>query len=132
MLDIVKIVMGLFSDGKFLDLFKGKEAKLQEFQLDLMEKLQSLNLAQIQLNSKEAENRNLFVSGWRPAIGWVCGFSLAYNFILQPLIIAVVNIWKPEFELPTLELEYLMSILTAMLGMYGVRTYEKIKMNDKK
>jgi|SRR5690606_16030028 len=125
--EIFKIVTSLLSSSDFFDLFKGKEKKFQEFQLALLDKLNDSNMAQIELNKIEAKNTNLFVSGWRPAVGWICAFALAYNYILQPFLIFIVNLFEPTFEIPMLEIEQLISILMAMLGMYGIRSYEKIK-----
>ena len=77
-------------------------------------------LAQIEVNKVEAQHDSMFVAGWRPAVGWVCATSLAYSYILSPIL----AIW---FEIPTLELGPLMTLLTGMLGMGGLRTYEKLK-----
>lgn len=130
-LDIAKTVQGLIESLGIKDLFKGKEAKLRDFELQLIEKLTKQNEAQIEVNKIEAQHQSIFVAGWRPFIGWVCGSALAYNFILQPFIIAIVNVWLPEWELPTLEIEQLVTILVAMLGFGGYRTYEKIQLNKK-
>lgn len=125
MLEIFEIINKLLSkDSVLTEIFKGKEKKLQEFQLELTRELNTLNEKQIELNKVEASNTNIFVAGWRPFIGWCCGFALVYNFILQPFISLIFNL-----DAPILEITQLISILLAMLGMYGSRTYEKIKLN---
>lgn len=82
--------------------------------------------AQAEVNLKEAENPSLFVSGWRPFIGWVCGIGCAYGFILQPFlawISAAAGIGAP----PTLDMGTLLSLLGGMLGLGTLRTVEKIQ-----
>jgi len=77
-------------------------------------------LAQLAVNAKEAEHKSIFVSGWRPFIGWVCGVSMGFNYMLLPLI----SIWV---ELAPLDLTTMMPVLMGMLGLGGLRTAEKIK-----
>ena len=85
------------------------------------------NLAQIELNKEEAKSSSLFVSGWRPFVGWTCGVALAYHFILEPFIKFIVVINGVDVELPTFDFSQLSSILMGMLGLGGLRTYEKMK-----
>ncbi len=125
---ILGIFTGLVGSKDFLDLFKGKEAKLQEFQIALMREMQKANIHQIELNKIEAQHKSLFVSGWRPFVGWVCGSALAYHFILRDLVFWFLDTMGFRVApLPEIELGQLISILLAMLGMSGYRTYEKIK-----
>jgi len=79
---------------------------------------------QTKINEVEAKHRSVFVAGWRPFIGWVCGFALAYNFIIRDLFIWVID---PETVPPALQMEHLMTVLFGMLGLGGLRTYEKLK-----
>jgi len=125
---VLEIFGGLVSSKEFFALFKGKERKLQEFQIALMQEMQKANIHQIELNKVEAKNQNLFVSGWRPFIGWVCGSALAYHFVIRDLLNWFLSaVGLDVAPLPTIELGQLISILLAMLGMSGYRTYEKIK-----
>ena len=113
--------------GKVLDKFvqdKDLKAKLdQEMKMAFHE----ANLAQIELNKEEAKSSSLFVSGWRPFVGWTCGVALAYHFILEPFIKFIVVINGVDVELPTFDFSQLSSILRGMLGLGGLRTYEKMK-----
>lgn len=89
---------------------------------------QELSLAQLEVNKQEAAHRSIFVAGWRPFIGWTCGISLAWHFVLSP--IAVFTITWVGVELPTLptfDMDSLMTVLLGMLGLGGLRTYEKSK-----
>lgn len=79
---------------------------------------------QTKINEIEAGHRSIFVAGWRPFIGWICGFALAYNFIIRDLFIWIL---KPVDIPPALQMEHLMTVLLGMLGLGGLRTYEKIK-----
>lgn len=79
---------------------------------------------QTRINEIEAKHRTVFVAGWRPFIGWVCGFALAYNFVIRDLFIWAL---QPENVPPALQMEHLMTVLMGMLGLGGLRTYEKLK-----
>ena len=84
---------------------------------------QDLMKAQIEVNKVEAASSNLFVAGWRPFIGWVCGVALAYNFVLRDLLVW----WVGQDQVPpALQMEHLMTVLVGMLGLGGMRTYEKL------
>lgn len=104
-----------------------KEAYIKE----MMELAAAANTGQLQINLEEAKSSSLFVAGWRPAVGWVCGFALAYQFVLQPLIAYGISIYStyshnPVPPLPTLDTGSLITVLMAMLGLGGMRTFEKI------
>lgn len=130
MFDLGEIIKGLLSkDSVLAEIFKGKEKKLQEFQIDLIKALNEQNAKQIEVNKIEAQSNNKFASSWRPMVGYICAFALAYNFILQPFLIVGFQILKISLVPPVLEISQLVSILFAMLGMGGIRTYEKIKLN---
>lgn len=79
---------------------------------------------QAEINKLEAQHRSIFVAGWRPFIGWICGFALGYNFIIRDLAIFVFGIDKVP---PALQMEHLMTVLLGMLGLGGMRTFEKLK-----
>lgn len=94
------------------ELIKGKEIDPQKL-IEL----------QGEINKIEAQHRTIFVAGWRPFIGWVCGFALAYNFVLRDLLV-----WwfGPETAPPALQMEHLITVLVGMLGLGGMRTFEKL------
>lgn len=78
-----------------------------------------------QTNKQEASHRSIFVAGWRPFIGWVCGFGLAYKFVVFPLL-------SPFLELPSMDIQELSTIITGMLGLGVMRSFEKGKGVDTK
>jgi len=107
-----------------------------EFKLSQLEHL--ANQGQIDINKIEAASDNLFVAGWRPFIGWVCGIAIAYAFVGQPIIEWAVSIFditstrivddKEVMELvkaPEIDSDTLYQLVLAMLGMATLRTYEK-------
>jgi hypothetical protein len=94
---------------------------------ELEKEIISLNKAQLEVNKVEAANENVFVSGWRPFIGWACGVSLAYHFIVEPIIQYIFIANGIQFETPEFDFSQLSTIVMAMLGMSTLRTYEKTK-----
>jgi len=80
---------------------------------------------QLEINLSEARHQSAFVAGWRPFIGWVCGLSLANNYILRPWAIAVLSASGKVFEFPVIDLSLMIPIMTGMLRLAGMRTYEK-------
>tara|TARA_R100001460_G_scaffold81081_1_gene122003 strand:- start:516 stop:917 length:402 start_codon:yes stop_codon:yes gene_type:complete len=85
-------------------------------------------LAQLEINKAEAASGSLFKGGWRPFVGWICGFALLYHFILSPLIIFIVTLTGATIPpLPEFDMGSLMTVLLGMLGIGGLRTYEKQK-----
>ncbi|HET7150889.1 MAG TPA: holin family protein [Candidatus Acidoferrum sp.] len=81
---------------------------------------------QLEVNKTEAASQNVFVSGWRPFVGWVCGSAFAWAFVLQPFAAFTLGAFGKHLVLPTLDLSNLMPVLLGMLGLGAMRTYEKI------
>ena len=86
-----------------------------------------LLLGQINVNAAEANHKSIFVAGWRPFVGWVCGFGLLYASVIEPLMrfIATVNDYTGTF--PVLDTTITMQVLLGMLGLGLMRTKEKEK-----
>ena len=83
---------------------------------------------QQEINKVEAASPNIFTSGWRPAIGWVCGLAMAYTYIFYPLLLWATAIWWPAVKPPVLVTDgVLTELLCALLGMSSLRTYEKTR-----
>ena len=109
--DIRQAVTGEISPEKRAEI----EAQLLEIESQGLQ-------AQIELNKIEAQNASVFVSGWRPAAGWVCVLGLFYTFLLQPLLA-----WATSSKPPEIDTTLLIQLLFGMLGLAGIRTYEKGK-----
>lgn len=85
-------------------------------------------LAQIDVNKAEAASASTFRGGWRPFIGWTCGVAFAYHFVAQPTLIFVfAYAGHPAPDLPAFDMSALMTVLGGMLGLGGLRTFEKFK-----
>lgn len=87
----------------------------------------ALAVAQMDINKVEAASSSVFVSGWRPFIGWVCGISFAYVFFVGPLITAISVSYGHNFVLPPIDIDKMIYILGGILGLGGLRTFEKVK-----
>ena len=103
---------------------KDLQAKLNH---ELKTELHKANMAQIEINKIEAGHRSLFVAGWRPFVGWTCGIAMLYHFLLQPIIVVGRSAAGLSFDLPTFDMGSLMTVLMGMLGLGGLRTFEKTK-----
>jgi len=108
--------------GNVLDnLFTSKDEKLshEEVRIRLA---QQPDLAQVELNKVEASHRSMFVAGWRPFIGWVCGIGLINMFLINPWIQ-----WFTSAPGPNLPKDIIMELVFALLGLGTLRTIEKIQ-----
>ena len=108
---------------------KDQKAKLAHELATMADKhAQEISLAQISVNKEEAASGSLFKGGWRPFVGWVCGVAFCYHFILQPLVIFIVAIAGVDIpDLPEFQMNTLLTVLGGLLGIGGLRTYEKQK-----
>ena len=110
-------------DAAKLELFKAQQAgELKGIEQDF-----ELAKAQITVNAVEAANGSLFVSGWRPNIGWLCGGALGWNYIVRPALVAGMTIYGHPVDLPSADMGEMMPVLLGMLGLGALRTVEKIK-----
>jgi hypothetical protein len=116
--------------GKLIDKLIPDPKQKAEAIIKLEELRQSGDLAiissQMKLNEVEAANTNLFVSGWRPFVGWVCGGALAFQMIVGPLLVWVFLSFEHPIDLPAMQTELLTTLLIGMLGLGGMRTVEKL------
>ena len=83
--------------------------------------------AQLEINKTEAAHKNLFVAGWRPACGWVCVFGMAGNFLVIPLANMTLELLETGVKVPMIDLSTMLPVLMGMLGLGGLRTFEKVK-----
>lgn len=83
-------------------------------------------IAQLEINAKEAAHPSIFVAGWRPFFGWAGGVGFVYATIAQPLLawLSTIKGWPTP---PTLNLDLLWVVITGMLGISTMRTFEKSK-----
>ena len=111
------------------ELFTTKEEKANA-KIKVMELAVKGDLAQLAVNAAEAKHKSLLVAGWRPFIGWTCGAAFAWAFLLAPIVQTIVVYTGAEIytaALPELDLATMMPVLLGMLGLGGLRTFEKAK-----
>ncbi len=120
-----KLLLGLLGKGS------GDKSVAGNLAWDIREAIKGKELdpeklieLQTKINAVEAQHRTLFVAGWRPFIGWICGVALAYNFVIRDLFIWITQTTEAP---PALQMDHLMTVLLGMLGLGGLRTFEKIK-----
>jgi hypothetical protein len=125
---IIGTILGTI--GNVLDRVIPDKNKRAEAQEALEAAFQSnefqLALGQIQINQQEAQSSNLFVAGWRPFIGWGCGFALLYASILEPFIrfIAIV-LFHYNGAFPVIDTNLTLQVLLGLLGLAGLRSWDK-------
>ena len=124
--NLVGPVTGLLD--KFIEDKDQKAALAHELATMADKHAQQLALAQIEVNKAEAASGSFFKGGWRPFVGWVCGVAFAYHFIIQPLVIFILTAIGMDIpDLPEFDMGTLLPVLGGMLGIGGLRTYEKHK-----
>ena len=84
------------------------------------------SISQLDVNKVEASNPSLFVSGWRPFIGWICGIACAWNWVFLPIAIAATAKFGYKITISPANLSEMMPVLMGMLGLGGLRTFEKL------
>lgn len=105
----------------------GAEKAKQEIEKTLIDNANQLNLAQVEVNKVEAEHRSVFVAGWRPMIGWSCAIGIFWLFVGHPLVVYIDGLDGTVSPIPTIDHDILLELTFAMLGMAGLRTFEKLK-----
>jgi hypothetical protein len=116
--ELIGPVTGLLD--KFIEDKDAKNALAHEISTMAERHAQELAKGQLEVNKVEAAHKNMFVAGWRPAIGWICGFALMYSTILSPIL----GIW---YTVPPVDSSLLTTVLMGMLGLGAMRTVEKAK-----
>lgn len=87
---------------------------------------QELAKGQLEINKTEAQHRSVWVAGWRPAIGWSCAAGFFYTFLGYPILSWLSSMFG-VMELPQINTDILLELTFAMLGMAGLRTFEKMR-----
>jgi hypothetical protein len=113
--------------SEILDKFVADKDLKLKLQHELSQELHKANIAQLEVNKVEAAHRNVFVAGWRPFTGWVCASALAYHFIVEPIVLFSLALYDVQLTLPQFDMGSLLTVLMGMLGLGGLRTFEKSK-----
>lgn len=130
LLDILSPVISKLIDyipdpAKKLEAQQKIQEELLAHEDAIMKSMQASDEAQGAVNLEEAKSFNLFIAGPRPFLIWICGFSFAWVYVLQPMITFWLAVFHKSVMLPTLDFAAMSPILTGMLGLAGMRTYEK-------
>lgn len=109
------------------DATEVEKAKLAQLSQELQNQF-SLVMGQLDINKIEAANSSIFVSGWRPAVGWVCGAALGYATLIEPMgrFVAVV-MFRYSGSFPVIDTELNLQVLFGLLGLAGMRSFDKSK-----
>ena len=114
--------------GRFLPEDKEARAKAErEIEAQLTTHLAKIDLAQLDINKTEAAHRSTFVAGWRPFIGWSCGVALCWSYVFMPITQFIMAQAGYLVELPAMDMSEMMPVLMGMLGLGGLRSFEKYK-----
>jgi hypothetical protein len=116
---------GKVMDRLWPDPEKAAAAKLELFKMQQSGEL-SIIAGQLDINKVEAANPSIFVSGWRPFIGWVCGSGFAIQFVVGPMVEWGAAVYGNPVKFPQMDVATMMPLLIGMLGLSGYRTAEKI------
>lgn len=116
-------IAGVTAVGNVLDnLFTSKDEKLTHEEIRMRIAMKP-HMVQTEINKIEAQHRSIFVAGWRPWIGWVCGMGVLNMMLINPWIQWITGLPGPELPADTI-----MQLTLGMLGLLGtMRTVEKIK-----
>ena len=125
MLGIVESVVGVAS--KVLDKFVEDKDLKKKLDHELKSQIVSLDLAQAQANIEQAKSSSVFIAGARPAIMWICAFGLGWQFVFQPVAVWLFAVFNSDLVLPIFETEGLMPLTLSLLGLGGMRSFEKFK-----
>ena len=127
-MDPITAILGIGNkliDHFFPDANQAAAAKLRLLEMQQNGDLQVM-ASQMEINKIEASNPSLFVSGWRPFIGWVCGISLTYAAIIEPVSRFIASVmFKYNGAFPVIDTTLTLQILLGLLGLAGMRSWEK-------
>lgn len=119
----------IFPDKEAADAAKLKLLEMQQSgELAKLESVTELAKGQLEVNKAEASSDGPYKGGWRPAIGYVCATALAYNYVVYPILVFIMSYAMPDVDVPQVNIdENLWELITGMLGLGVMRTWEKIK-----
>lgn len=118
--------IGTLIDRLIPDVHEAGKAKA-EIEAKLIEASLAANQAQTEINLQEAKHRSVLIAGWRPAVGWSCALGFAWVYIGNPVASWVLALSGNATPLPAIDTAPLTEMLLAMLGMAGLRSFEKMK-----
>jgi len=122
---IISTIIGLVNKIFPTDSYEVAQKKI-ELESQIVSIVTTQMAAQAEINKVEAQSSNVFVAGWRPAIGWICAISFAYGFVIKDFIDYYLQM-KGLPSLPEIDTKDLMVVMTGMLGIGGIDALTKVK-----
>ena len=113
--------------GNIVDELYTSEEERQQAKLAIQKVEAKLKEKQLDINKAEATHRSIFVSGWRPFLGWISGLSIGYVYLFQPILDMILQMFQVQVDWVQLDLGQLMPLVLGMLGLGGLRTFEKAR-----
>jgi hypothetical protein len=122
-------IVGIIGDvlDKVIPDNNAKAKAKADIEKALIDNASKINLAQAETNKIEASHRSIWVAGWRPFLGWVAGFGFAWVFVIAPVAQWVCALLGIHIVLPVLHTDVMMELTIALLGLSGLRSWEKSK-----
>lgn len=111
--------------AEVVDTFFETEEEKKAADILLMKIQQKPDEWQARINLVEAKHRSIFIAGWRPFIGWICGLGLGFHFLLFPMLEWTTDLFGRKVIAPEVEWQVLMALVLSLLGLGATRTYEK-------
>lgn len=118
---VINKLVGLIPDPQERERARAQAMK------DMLDAALAQDAAQIEVNKIEAAHSSVFVAGWRPFIGWCCGAGVLWAFFIGPLANWLVTVTGATIQPPAIVTDHLFEMVFALLGMGGLRTFEKLK-----
>lgn len=119
--NILGIIDKAVPDKDAAELAKGK------IELELVQAVSAINRLQAETNVAEAAHRSVWVAGWRPAIGWCSALGVGYYFVIEPILNWLCVVFGVNPPMPVFPQEALFEMVFAMLGLAGLRSFEKVR-----
>jgi hypothetical protein len=122
---VANIASPIEAIGNVFDKLFTSDAERAQAEAVLEKLRQNPAALQVELNKIEAAHRSVFVAGWRPAVGWICAAGVGWAYLGHPLFLWAAALWSPGLRPPEIHTDSLFELVLAMLGMAGLRSFEK-------
>lgn len=113
--------------GNIIDEVYTSEDEKNQAKISIQKIESELKKRQMDINVAEAQSKSLFIAGWRPALGWTGSLSVAYVYLIQPILDMILQLFDIHINWVTLDISQLFPLILGMLGLGGLRSFEKFK-----